>query len=407
MPIRPALAAVLVASCVTTPAPSPTPTPLPPPAATAAAPSPTATSRAFRDLVVSPAGEIRGDHVLAVEVTTSQTAGVPAKVRILDIPLNGDPVRTLVSYTQAPSALTAYDVMTFARQLSADGRGLVLSDPVEAGGAGLIVVDLVAGTARSIPLKVGAIQPAWSHDGRRIAFEGSEPAGPFRKDSGVWVVSATGGDERQILPSSIAAGSGMGSVHGWTPDGSGVIVTHPGHGLAAVDVTTGSVTRIADAVVGSQPVAVRATRPAVAAVVDETTPRGPPVGRVEVRDTTSAPGRTVARYGPDEGTFLTDPQWRPGGDEILLFHAYGQGLRLRTELVIVDAATGARRSMPTPEGIRAATWTADGRRIAYSDHFTARVRDADGSQDRILYRPPPAAPGENVFVTRLAAFAPR
>lgn len=409
--LRPSLLAVVVlVSCVVPPVPTATPAPVATATVTTTGPSPTPTpsaTPAFRDLKVATARDLQGDHILAVEVTTSQTSGVPAKVRILDIPVAGGAPRPLVSYTTGPSSLTGHDVFTFSRQLSADGRRLVLSDPADVAGTGLIVVDLIAGTARQIPLKVAAIQPAWSPDGQRIAFEGSEPAGPFRKDSGVWVVSATGGDERQVLPSAIPAGSGMGSIHGWSDDGAGVIFAHPGKGLGSVDVATGTVTRLGDAAVGIAPVAVRARRPAIAAVLNETTGRGPLVGRVEVRDTVGSPGRTVARYGPDEGTFLNEPTWRPDGDEILLFYAYGAGVQLRRELVIVSAVTGTRRSVPTPDGVRATTWTADGRRIVYSDLFEARIRDADGSQDRLLYRPQPAGAGENVFVTRLAAFAPR
>lgn len=408
--------ALVFAACVATPPTSETTsiTAAPTPSAPAATTTPVAaTSGPIRspasslgDLTVSAAGAICGDHLLVLEITTARTAGVPSKVRILYLPLDGGAPRVLVSYTTGPQTLTGNDVFTFARQLSADGARLVLSDPAGAAGTGVVIVDLVAGTARSIQTKVAALQPAWSPDGGRIAFEGTEPAGPFRKDAGVWVVSATGGDERQVRASAIPAGSGMGSVHGWTEDGTRVIFWQPDDGLSAVDVATGGVTKVGGAVVGIAPVAIRARRPSMAVVVDETVARGPVAGRVDVRENAAASARTVARYGPDEGTFLNEPRWRPGSDEILLFYAFGQGLQLRKELVIVDAVSGRRRGIPTPQGVRAATWTADGRRIAYSDLFEVRIVDADGSNDRPVYRPVAPAPDHDVFVMRLAAFPP-
>jgi hypothetical protein len=373
------------------------------PAATpSASPSP-----AFRDLTVNPAGDVRGEHILAMELDASQTVGTPSKVTIWDVPIDASAPRLLVSYTRAPSPLTDYDVTALSRQLSTDGRYLVISEAVDAAGIGLIVVDLVAGTARLIPLKVAGIQPAWSPDGHRIAFEGSEPAGIFRKDAGVWTVSASGGDERQVVPGQIAAGSGTGSIYGWTEDGKGVIFAQQRDKPSIVDVATGAVTQIGGQMTGITPVAVRAKRPSVAVVFDDSAGRGPRVGHVEVRDTMAASGRTVLRYGPDEGTFLNEPRWRPNSDEILLFYAFGQGLQVRKELVIVDAVTEARRTLATPEGVRSATWSADGKRIVYSDLFEARVRDADGANDHLLFKPATPRANENAFVIALAPFAPR
>ena len=133
---------------------------------------------------------------------------------------------------------------------------------------------------------------------------------------------------------------------------------------------------------------------------------GTQVGWVEVRDTATAPGRVVARYGPGEGTFMTQPRWRPGGDELLLFYAVGAGVSERDELVIVDALAGTRRTIPTPHEVRAADWTTDGKRILYGNLQEARVVDADGSGDRMLFRLRAASANEDALVVALTAFAP-
>src|SRR5258708_1772782 len=89
-----------------------------------------------------------------------------------------------------------------ARQLSPDGRRIVLSTPVEpAIGAGyrLTVVDLVTGATRVLAdgLSFRAVTPAWSPDGLRVAYVRATD-GP--NDSALWVVAAAGGHPRAPLP---------------------------------------------------------------------------------------------------------------------------------------------------------------------------------------------------------------
>src|SRR2546430_6422298 len=182
-------------------------------------PSPSPSSR-FTDLKITPAGDIRGDHVLVLQMS-SPSGGFPVRESIWDVPLDGGSPRQLVSYTRAGGPYTDYDVMTLPRQLYADGHRIVLSHPVDAAGNGLIVVDLVAGTARTIPLEGIVNEPAWSPDGEHIAYRHATVAGALQKDDGVWVVSASGGDARQLAPTALSGGAT--SVYAWTEDGSSVI----------------------------------------------------------------------------------------------------------------------------------------------------------------------------------------
>jgi Tol biopolymer transport system component len=300
--------------------------------------------------------------------------------------------------------------MALTRQLSPDGRRLVLSDPLEADG-GLIIVDLIAGAARRIPLVAGgglvgaSGWPAWSPDGRWIAYRGAIASGLLQKDTGVWVVSEAGGDARQVVPSDLS--SGATSVYGWTDDGEGIIYAQKPDAPSVVSVSTGVVTQIGGQTTGVSPVAVRAKRPSVAIVFDDEIPRGPLIGHVEVRGTVTGAGKVVAHYGPTEGTFLNEPRWRPGSDEILVFYAFGQGVQERDELVVVDGVTGTRRSMATPSYVRSASWSADGKQIIYANLEEVRIRGADGSNDHVLFRPSNSSPNETSIVVGLAAFAPK
>jgi hypothetical protein len=385
------------ASPVVTGSPSPTATQSSPPLATASA---TATP-AFRDLMVAAAGDVRGDHALALHVISSPTAGVPSQLRIWDVPIDGSPARQLVAYTRGPQIFTDFDNLVLSRQLSADGRRLVLSDPVDVSGSGLLVVDLIAGTARMIAIDGGSDQPAWSPDGQRIAYRGFTVAGPFQKESGVWTVPAAGGGAQQVWVSDRAAGSGASTIHGWSEDGSSVVLSQ-GSSASVIEVATGKITRVSGAV---QAIASRAKRPAVAIVFDDSQPPSQArVGHVDVRDTILSTSSTVARYGPSEGTFFITTSWNPLSDELLLPYACGQGVNCRNELVIVDGVTASRRVLSTTTTPRSAAWTADGAHILYSDLGALRVINSDGSNDHMLFKP---SGSTQQFVTAAVAFAPR
>jgi dipeptidyl aminopeptidase/acylaminoacyl peptidase len=208
-------------------------------------------------------------------VISSPIAGVPSQPRIWDVPLDRSPPRLLVAYTRAPQIVTDYDYFEFSRQLSPDGRQLVVADPLDVAGDALLVIDLVAGTARRIAIGGGATQPAWSPDGQRIAYRGFTVAGPFQKESGIWVVPAAGGAPQQVWTSDLAPGSGATSVYGWAHDGTGIVFSRGSAEANVVDAATGKITRLGAALQG---IAWRAKRPSVALVFDEQE-HGPPAQR--------------------------------------------------------------------------------------------------------------------------------
>lgn len=334
--------------------------------------------------------------------TTFQSNIAASKVTLFVMPTDGRAPSQVVSFSQRPSVYTDFDLFSLSRQLASDGRRLLISSADEVTGHGFVIVDVVAGTTQRLLLDGVTNQPAWSPDGRQIAYRAATVTGAVAQDAGVWVVSATGGDARKLAAPEGTQGATQ--IFGWTDDGTAVIY-QSGAKLNVVDASTGSVKQIGGTVVGAFPIAIRQKHPTFAAVFDESA-GGATVGRVEVRDTATSDSRIVGRYGPAEGTFLYDPVWRPGSDELLLFWAFGEGVAVRDELLVIDALTTKRRTIPTPGPVRTASWTADGSQIVYAGLAEARITSADGSNDRELFRPS-AGQGETAFVTNLAPFAPR
>ena len=356
-------------------------------------PSPTAT---FSDLLVHAAADARG--VLAVETTSSSTAGIAGKTAITVVPLDGSARRQVVSYTRGPEPVTAFDYLSLSRQLSADGHRLVLSDPVDVAGEGLAIVDLVAGSARRVALEMMASQPAWSPDGTQIAYIGRKSNGHLTLVDGIWIVNADGTGARRVVPDD-GSGYSIGFVYTWTPDGSGVVYTGK-DGVGVVDVASGTVTRIGEFAAGGAPIAVRARQPSIAILLNGDTRRVDE--RLEIRDRLDDAGRMVLH----SDHYLVDPRWRPGADELLLNYPDGEGASPLAELVIVDAVTGTVRTVPTPFFVRSAAWTADGSHIVYADLHEVRIRDADGSHDALLLREPAATQAGGTYIGGLVPFAP-
>ncbi len=184
-------------------------------------------------------------------------------------------------------------------------------------------------------------------------------------------------------------------MYGWTEDGTGLgigVDTNPGS-MLILDVATGTLTPV----IGKASAAAwRLPRPSVAMVFTDESAVFPRAGHVEVRDTSFAQSRVVARFG-GEGSFLFAPQWNPRSNEVLLTWACGEGVVQRAELVVVAAVRATRRALPTAGCVYSAAWNGDGMKIIYSDSSTAHVMNADGSGDREVFHP----------AYKVAAFAPR
>ena len=374
----------------------------------------TPSAPALRTVSVTAAVAPGTDHVLAL-VQIDRGANGGGTTNVWDVPLDGGQPRSLVEYTRAERPLSGGFAVDLTRQLSPDARRLVLTDVADVAGRGILIVDLVAGTTVVIPTPDTPDEPAWSLDGRQIAYRGFSLQGPLQKESGLWVVDAAGGTSRRVWTSDVPAGSGATMLYGWTENGAGLAMTQNYQNVSVLDIATGAVKVLATAVHG---IAWRNKRPSVVLARDQdvplpsaTGPRGAPTnvgrpGAADVRDTTFASPRILFEH-PDVGTLLWAPRWSPATDEVLFGWLCGAGATCRDELVVVDAVTGARRVISTASTPYAHTWSANGKRIAYSDLSALHAMAADGSADREVFRPALAAGGVQPYITDVIGFAPR
>ena len=193
---------------------------------------------------------------------------------------------------------------------SPDGSHLLVATFWDLGRSGnLRVLDLASGTTTEIPKTEGATAPAWSPDGRRIVFVGSD----FRN---LFLVELNG-DEPRRLTEEVSSSATQPS---WSPDGNRIAYIHDdGINLSLRVITLAN-------------------------------------SSVRVLDETEA-----------EFSDLSDPQWSPDGNRIAYFHFQGSiGGSLK---VIAPADLSVLVLADTEEESStfvALTWSPDGGSIAFT-----------------------------------------
>ena len=209
--------------------------------------------------------------------------------------------------------------------------------------------------------RLATSDPAWSPDGRRIAFTRNQDEGEsttFTSDE-VFVMDADGGDVRQLTPEEIGLSSGQPT---WSPDGSEIAYVR-GESVASVVPS-----RYGDLFV--------------------------------VHD--DGGERRRITDGPD-----TDPDWSPDGRAIAFTR--GENLsnsKANDDLYVLDLATGATHQLTrTPPGIfeAAAAWSPDGSQIA----FTRRTDTSQFDGTASIYVIDRDGTGEKLVLEhKLFAYAP-
>jgi hypothetical protein len=297
-----------------------------------------------------PLGELTGNWIFAAK----QVFDLPQpEVQIWAVPIAGGAPQLAVSYDvpsggapEAPIDNAPY----LRRMFSPDGRRMVVSV-----NGGLVVLDLVAGSARSIGAT--GVFPSWSRDGSRIAFQIPVPRpdaiGP---DLEVAVVLAEGGTVRRI-----AALDHAGQSVEWSSDGTFLIVPQQ-VGIALVDVASGRTVRMLSVFAGPAPSFAhwRAGAPELAVALFGCVDSKSLVGL----DRAEAPIRTLVQ-SPERGErclVVHDPRWNPVANELLYLAAPMS--ELCCQVHVLDVPSGNDAVLPV-EAYQA-TWSADGAEIVYA-----------------------------------------
>jgi len=238
-------------------------------------------------------------------------------------------------------------------------------------------------------------QPAWSPDGRSIAFVGLDADDL----PSLYVVNADGTNLRNlipVLPSGIdSAPSGM-LRPAWSPDGLHLLFTYGDRGVWLVDADGNNIHQL----IAPLP-APRVTADPQGNIPESFSPgfgsaTWMPDGRIAVEVTqekTDTPSRTMLYAAAADGTGLAplpgmpsgldvrSPAWSPDGR--LSFVSFSPGATQDAQpvgdLYVLDAGAATPRKIPGSTGIRGgASWSPDGLRLAFASGSLYTVK-ADGT----------------------------
>jgi TolB protein len=234
----------------------------------------------------------------------------------------------------------------------------------------------------SDPRQVAALGPVWSPDGTRIAFSGYRDVDfSGGADYHVYVMRADGSEVRDRTRPQAHSGVTAARVGAWSPDGTRIAFAgSDGRGEDKVYVAE---------VDGPGPI--QLTRGPALDSSPAWAPDGASIAFVRTRAEressiyTIAPDGTGLRRLTDSEGIETEPTWSPDGTMIAFI-----GGRHRAQLHVIDADGTGRRSVSAGSGTSAESpvWSPDGTRIAfqaYDGHdWDLYVARSDGSREERL-----------------------
>jgi len=350
-----------------------------------------------------PLGALCGEYAFVLNGGATTTVGAVAEVWA--VPLGGGSPRLAARYVNAKTPSTGTGGNVLARQFSPDGRRLLLSAATARAAGGerlaLFIVDLETGRVQAVGSEDGADheRPAWSPDGKRIAyvrrpiFGDGRTSGP---DDGIWVMNADGNAARK-MPLTAGPESHTGpprvELYSWTPDGR-IAWFWPSleNVLTLTDIDTGAHTLARSGVGDIGGLSFRTEAPRIAGSFSDR-PGNCPGHFVAVFD--GAPERILAR-APDRPQCplrIHDVRWSPARDEVLYI------LETTTNQLHIQELSGEAHQIAASADAVLAEWSPTGTHVVYVNRV-ARQQDSlplrwqelhyvrgDGRDDRTIFVP--------------------
>lgn len=392
---------------------SPSPSALPSASATgSASPSPTTTpsptplpsGRPAGGVEAYPLGALRGEYAFVLNGgATTFPPGAVAEVWA--IPLAGGEPRLAARYVNSKTPSTGSGANVLARQFSPDGRRLLLSAVTTGAAAGerlaLFIIDLESGRVQPVASQDAADheKPAWSSDGKRIAYVRRPVLGDGRTsgpDDGIWIMNVDGTAARKIAltpgPES-HTGPPQVELYSWTPDGR-IAWFWPSleNVLTFTDVDTGAHTLVRSGVGDIRGLSFRTAAPRVAGSFSDR-PGNCPGHFVAVLEGAAERILVRAPERPQCPLRIHDVRWDLARDEVLYI------LETTTNEIHIQELSGGSQRVADRADAVLAEWSPRGTHIVYVDRVT-RQQDAlplrgqelhavrrDGSDDRTIFAP--------------------
>lgn len=239
-----------------------------------------------------------------------------------------------------------------------------------------------SGLRRLTPNSIGAAQPAWSPDGKRIVFVGSPAGDDFAFD--LYVMRADGSGLRRLVKLR-----GGAEAPDWSPDGRTIVFARYGASFLSDIYAVGAHGR--------------GLRRLTGAPGDDTDPAWTPDGRLIAFGSGRLGSFHVYVMNPDgSGQRLLirkrsgEPAWSPDGRQI----AYASARDGDPDIFVANAdGSGERVLTRNTAQDFPPTWSPNGRRIAFASNRPAKAREdsqefdvwvmnADGSGQRRVTRMP-------------------